>query len=111
MGKTPEHNATNKELSRWSLGVIASTLLAAATIITYFSGLWNTAVAAGLPKEDAAFVTQRQLTAVVQKMDQLDAGTAKKEDVQDVKQQMSRVEGKLDRLIEIQLRQKTGGGK
>ena len=105
----PVHQATNKEVRNWGLGAIAAGLISAATILTYFSGLWGAAVQAGLPKEGShRLVTVEQFEGVVRAMDALDAGTARKEDVEAVKSQMNRVEGKLDRLIEIQLKQKGG---
>lgn len=102
---SPSHHATNKDVRNWSLGAIAAGILSTATIVTYASGLWGTAVQAGLPKDgDAVLVTQKQLTAVTNRVDALDAGAAKKEDVRRIEVQMQRVEGKLDRLIEIQLK-------
>lgn len=97
------HNATNGEVRRWGLASIAASLVAAGTIAAYFSGLWATAVEAGAK---GRFATVEQVAAVTAQVEAIDAGAARKEDVQRVEAKVDRMESKLDRLIEIQLKQK-----
>lgn len=115
--QTGEHPATNGEVraeaKKWGLAQIAAVCVAFTTIGAFTTGFWSSAVEAGGRN---TFVTVAQHAAVVKRVEALDAGMAKKEDVrrleleiQDVKSEVKRSNDKMDELKNILLRQRRDG--
>lgn len=120
-----EHIATNKEVAKavvevkqsnkdWGITQIAAILVALSTIAALLTGFWSTAVEAG---GKGKFATVEQVAAVTERVSTLDAGnTAAMEKVrvqmeqvrQEQKADVQRVEKKVDRLIDLMLKEKGG---
>ncbi len=112
--ETGEHIATNKDVAasnkKWGLTQIAAVCVAFSTIGAFTTGFWSTAVQAG---GRGHFATVEQTTAISQKIETLDAGAAKKEDVQRLEEKVDELSSevkksndKMDELKNILIKQK-----
>lgn len=105
MGKQSEYAATNGEVKRWGITQIAATFAALGGIGAFGMGFLSTAVEAG---GKGHFATVEQVQAVTQKVETLDAGMAKKEDVQRLEKKVDALDDKMDELKNILIKQKGG---
>lgn len=85
MSKQPEHNATGTEVKNWGLGNIAASIAAVGAIAAFGMGFLSTAVEAG---GKGHFATVEEVAAVNKVIEQLDAGSAKKADVEALRQKV-----------------------